>query len=88
MGWDDQDDKNRKKGPWGAKPSEPSSGKDEDYGDLRDQRGQRPPSDEVPPDIDTVLRQAQEKFGNAFGYMIVYASSKCRVTLYDIVSYL
>lgn len=68
MGWDDQDDKNRKKGPWGAKPSEPSDGKDNDYGDSDQQRGQRPPYGDAPPDIDAVLRQAQEKFGNAFGF--------------------
>lgn len=68
MSWDDQNDKNRKKGPWGAKPSEPSGGNDGDYGDSDDQRGARPPLSDAPPDIDTVLRQAQEKFSNAFGF--------------------
>jgi len=65
MAWDDQGDKNRKKGPWGSK----------DDGSDNQGSGQKPnkswaeriSSGEEPPDLDDLLRQTQERMGKIFG---------------------
>jgi membrane protease subunit HflK len=62
MAWNEQDDQNPKKGPWGPKKPQ------------QDNAGQKPnnpweqkssPEEEIP-DLDAILRQAQNRFGNAF----------------------
>jgi len=62
MSWDDQDDQDQKKGPWGSKPPGPG-GDDQKPGGAW---GQKPSSDEEIPDLDAILRQAQDKFNSAF----------------------
>ena len=63
MAWDDQDKKNDNgKGPWGSRdpgqqPNRPKNPWDQP----------RPNQPDDAPDLDAVLRQAQDKFGRFFG---------------------
>lgn len=59
MGWDDENDKGGK-GPWGSR--EPKGEKPKSPWGQQNQ----PPGDE-PPDLEEVLRQAQDRFGSVFG---------------------
>ncbi|MCE9508682.1 MAG: FtsH protease activity modulator HflK [Alphaproteobacteria bacterium] len=62
MAWDDQDDQDRKKGPWGSKnPEQGGNGKK-----PNNPWDHKQPPDEEIPDIDAMLRQAQDKLGNIF----------------------
>ncbi len=56
MGWDQEDDNNGKAGPWGARPR----------GD-RPGSAPPPPGGDKGPDLDDLLRQAQNNFSSTFG---------------------
>lgn len=60
MVWDNQDDKDPKKGPWGAK----NRGQPERPKTPWEQNGS---TDREIPDLDAMLRQAQDRFGGMFG---------------------
>ena len=59
MAWDDRNDKDRKKGPWGIV----DSGKNDK---SKRPSGQRPSSGGNEPDLEDLLRQAHDRFGNMF----------------------
>lgn len=63
MAWDDEGDKEQKKGPWGAKDGD--SGKSDDK-KSKTPWGQKRRDDDMP-DLDALLRQAQEGLNSVFG---------------------
>lgn len=62
MTWDDQKDDGQKKSPWGAKDGAKNAGSDK----PKQPRNQNQDSGDAAPDLDALLRQAQEKFNNIF----------------------
>ncbi len=66
MAWDDQDNKENKQGPWGARNSDKENQKKNlDNEVTRIQRNDS--SSDQPPDLDDMLRQATESLGGFFG---------------------
>jgi len=63
VAWNDQDDQDQKKGPWGSKNPEPGN-----HGQKPNNPWEQKPSpEEEIPDLDALLRQAQGRFNNIFG---------------------
>jgi membrane protease subunit HflK len=72
MSWDDEGDKGASKGPWGSR----GAGKESKPKKPWDQPPATPGGKEDIPDLDDMLRQAQDKFGNIFNKKPPTASNK------------
>ncbi|MGB4056979.1 MAG: FtsH protease activity modulator HflK [Alphaproteobacteria bacterium] len=61
MGWDDNSDNSKRKNPWGRPGNEPTRGP---WGGGGGNGGGRTPGGNEPPDLDAMLRKAQDNFRN------------------------